>query len=183
MFIEKGKEGKEKSGYYHVSLSCVTAKEEKGENKNTRFSMARIHKRSRMWRARFRPCKHRMRKTEARRRSGKTREGLVGSTKLGARFPLRGSSSWRVAWHHGLRGSASRRRTPLDIPLARATLLSTTPLLYTLSVLLSSPSPSTLTLLSFSFHFRFLLDESLFSSLFPPFISLSFPSSLISPRQ
>lgn len=100
---------------------------------------------------------NRMRKT--RRRSGKTRsrwgpQSLVHGL-------LRGSSSWRVAWRHGLRGSASRRRSISHSPGRRSFLLRIpplsslhSPLFPEVSLLPCPSSDSYATLILFSFPFR-----------------------------
>lgn len=96
---KKEKKKKEKDEYTTYLLQSILwcikrgkkAKEEKGENKNTRFSMAAYINEAACGEHVFVRA-NRMRKTRRGEDPGR-REKLVGSTKLGARFALRGSSS------------------------------------------------------------------------------------------
>lgn len=122
-----------------------------------------------------------MRKT--RRRSGKTRsrwgpQSLVHGL-------LRGSSSWRVAWRHGLRGSASRRRSISHSPGRRSFLLRIpplsslhSPLFPEVSLLPCPSSDSYATLILFSFPFRlfhyFPLNSFFLFVFFTPLLFLFF---------
>lgn len=160
----------------------------KGENKNTRFSMAVYINEAACGEHVFVRA-NRMRKTRRREEIREDERGFGGVHKAGRtvctarKQQLTRRVTSRFAWVGVPTPDVARYPTrPGNAPFYYAAPLH--PLcasLFSFSLLSSS---SALTLLSFSFHFRFLLDESLFSPLFffsfillifPRFISLFFP--------